>query len=335
MQATTNAPVSTFRRKPAPLPIRYAMGAVMYGVMLPAARILQMLGRTERALASANVKRQRRLAKDKPFGSYVPTEHDVIVATYAKSGTNWMMQIAHQLAFHGLGEFDHIHNVVPWPDYPPPMGKYAIPLEVPSVWMASPEHKRVIKTHLDWELIPYTREARYIAVIRDPKDVFVSNYHFVKGFAGPLMPPLETWYRVYLAGNCPLGGSWAANAAGFWAQRHRPNVLVMSFKSMKRDLPGAVRQVADFMDVRVPDDVIREVCAKSSFDYMKRIDEKFRPGKMLPWGPESAMIRKGTQGGSSELLSPEQQREIDSRFMAELKQLGCDLPYEEFCDLAR
>jgi hypothetical protein len=334
MQATTNNPVTTFQRKPAPLPLRYAMGVWMYGVVLPMVRVLEMLGRTERAIASVGEKQQRKLAKKNPFGSYIPTEHDVIVATYAKSGTNWMMQIAHQLAFHGQGEFNHIHCVVPWPDSPSQMGKYAIPLDVPSVWMASPEQKRIIKTHLNWELIPYSPQARYIAVIRDPKDVFVSNYHFVKGIAGPVMPSLDTWYRVFLSGKSPLGGSWAVNAAGYWAQRHRPNVLVLSFKAMKRDLPGTVRKVADFMNVRVPEEVIGEVCAKSSFDYMKRIDEKFRPGRMIPWGPEGSMMRKGTQGGSSELLSPEQQRQIDACFMAELKQLGCDLPYEEFCDLA-
>ncbi len=36
--------------------------------------------------------------------------------TYAKSGTNWMMQIAHQLIYHGKGEYNHLHDVVPWPD---------------------------------------------------------------------------------------------------------------------------------------------------------------------------------------------------------------------------
>jgi hypothetical protein len=46
------------------------------------------------------------------------------------------------------------------------------------------------------------------------------------------------------------------------------------------------------------------------------------------------MMRKGTQGGSSELLSREQQQEMDRYFMAELKRLGSDFPYEEFADLA-
>ncbi len=336
MQATTSAAISTFQRRSLPLPAQYALGILAIGVGAPLVRILETLGLTERFVGSAAARAQRRLARKNPFANYVPTGHDVFVATYAKSGTNWMMQIAHQLAFHGQGEFDHIHCVVPWPDVPGGRGRrYAVPLDVPSVWMASPEQKRIIKTHLNWELIPYSPEARYIAVIRDPKDVFVSNYFFGKGLIGPMIPPPETWYRIFLAGKSPLGGSWAVNAAGYWAQRHRPNVLIVSFKSMKRDLPGTVRKVAEFMNVHATEEVIGEVCAKASFDYMKRIDEKFRPGRTFPWRPEGAMIRKGAQGGSSELLTPERQREIDTRFMAELKQLGSDFPYEEFCDLAR
>ena len=51
-------------------------------------------------------------------------------------------------------------------------------LEDPAVWIASPEKRRVVKTHFDWALLPYSEEARYIMVIRDPKDVCVSSYFF-------------------------------------------------------------------------------------------------------------------------------------------------------------
>jgi len=33
------------------------------------------------------------------------------------------------------------------------------------------------------------------------------------------------------------------------------------------------------------------------------------------------------------LLTPEQQRKVDAHFVAELKQLGSDFPYHEFCDV--
>jgi hypothetical protein len=149
-----------------------------------------------------------------------------------------------------------------------------------------------------------------------------------------MIPSLETWYRMFISESFPLGGSWAVNTAGYWAQRNRPNVLVLSFKSMKRDLPGTVRRVAGFLDVRVADDALESVCAKSAFGYMKGIDSKFSVWKMAPWSSNGTMIRKGAQGGSAELLSAEQQRRIDQYFPSELKRLGCDLPYDEFCDLA-
>ena len=128
-----------FRRRPLPFPVRCLTGAWIHGVVAPMVYVFEGLGVTERVLRNAHADQQKRLVKKNPFKSYVPDEHDVIVATYAKSGTNWMMQIAHQLLFHGKGEFHHIHDVVPWPDSPPPLGKYAIPVEDPSVWMASPE----------------------------------------------------------------------------------------------------------------------------------------------------------------------------------------------------
>ena len=131
-----------------------------------------------------------------------------------------------------------------------------------------------------------------------------------------------------------VGGSWAVNAAGYWAQRNRPNVLVLSFKSMKRDLAGTVRRVAEFLEVRVGDEVMERVRAQSEFGYMKGIDSKFSVWKMTPWSSDGTMVRKGLQGGSAELLSAEQQRHIDRYFTGELKRLGCDLPYDEFCDVA-
>jgi hypothetical protein len=318
--------------------VQIAAGVWSRCVFTPMMWGVEKLGLAERMLASFSDKRDQEFAKKNPFRGYVPGPQDVFVMTFAKSGTNWMMQIVHQLIHHGKGEYDHIHDVVPWPDAKltnPMMGKYAIPLDQATDWQTAPEHKRVIKTHFNWELLPYSEEARYISVIRDPKDVFVSSYFFIRDSGmGSAIPAVDTMYRLFLAGKYLLGGSWPANAAGYWAQRCRPNVLVVSFKSMKRDLEGTVRQVAGFLDIHVSDEIVRAVCEKSSFEYMKRIDHKFGVGKMIAWSEPGAMIRKGMQGGSGELLTPERQRELDAHSMAELKRLGSDLPYEEFCDLA-
>jgi Sulfotransferase domain len=152
------------------------------------------------------------------------------------------------------------------------------------------------------------------------------------GMLGPAMPSVDTWYKLFMSDGFMIGGSWAANTAGYWAQRHRSNVLITSFKSMKRDLKANVRRVAQFLDIQAPESLVDVVREKASFEYMKGIDHKFRMGKIIPWRPEGAMMRKGAQGGSSELLSRERQREMDAYFTTELKRLGSDFPYEEFCD---
>ncbi len=70
-------------------------------------------------------------------------------------------------------------------------------------------------------------------------------------------------------------------------------------------------------------------CEKSSFAYMKSIDEKFKPPALTPWSsPNRQMIRRGVSGGSSELLSPEQQDFIDTICKAELKRVGSDFAYD-------
>jgi hypothetical protein len=98
---------------------------------------------------------------------------------------------------------------------------------------------------------------------------------------------------------------------------------------MRRDLAGSVARVASFLGVDASPEVLAKVTELSSFSYMKTIDDKFGTGKFL--FKAAPMMRKGSDGGSSELISPAQAKRIDEYFMAELKRLNSDFPYEEFC----
>src|SRR5262245_27374775 len=105
--------IPTFKRRPPPVPVQWARGLFMYGLMTPVRWTLEKLGYAERMLKAVGGRRERDFSKKNPFRGYIPGEQDVFVMTYAKSGTNWAMQIAHQLIYHGKGEFDHLHDVVP------------------------------------------------------------------------------------------------------------------------------------------------------------------------------------------------------------------------------
>jgi hypothetical protein len=260
--------------------------------------------------------------------SYVPTEHDVLVCSYFKSGTNWTMQIATQIAHRGAARFDHIHELVPWPDMPDRF-RVAVPLADDRPRAACPTGLRVIKTHLALGAVPYSAAARYVCVVRDPKDVFVSSYHFLRGMAlGRAMPPLERWLDVYLSADTALG-SWAEHLQSYWAIRDRANVVFLRYEEMREDLPGAVDRIAALMGVELAPAERDAVIEQSKFAHMKAIEHKF-DSSASPWvSGKGAMIRRGERGKSGELISAADQRRIDDYWRAELAKVGSDFPYDE------
>jgi hypothetical protein len=76
------------------------------------------------------------------------------------------------------------------------------------------------------------------------------------------------------------------------------------FVSMKYDLDATVRRVAEFLEIRVSDEIIREVCRKSSFEYMKSIDERFATYRALPGAARPLCCAPGSRVGRLLFLLP-------------------------------
>jgi hypothetical protein len=307
--------------------VRVPVLLVAHLILRPLLWLLERAGLAGRFLRWVGERIQRDVVFAQDFGEYRPSSHDVIVCTYPKSGTNWMLQIAHQVATRGEGEFDHIHDVVPWPDFVDQ--DVLVPLTCTAAQEQAPTGMRVIKTHLPWERVPYSEAARYVCVLRDPKDTFVSMYHFTRAtLFGPLMPSAPTLLELSFAPGAPL--PWPEHTDGYWRVRDRPNVLVLTFEEMVADLAGTVRRVADFMGVELTEPEIQKVHDRSTFAYMKRHGERFSPPPVSPLAQrEAAMIRRGKSGGSAEMLTPAQQRSIDEFCHTTLRALDSDLPYDE------
>src|SRR5262245_44091853 len=138
------------QRRTLSLAMQYALGVSIYGLARPFVWTIEKLGNAEQILGGIGDVVHNRLVAANPLGKYILRPQDVFVMTFSKSGTNWMLQIAQQLIHHGKAEFDHIHDIVPWPDIsasPGFLSRYAIALEDATDWIAAPEKKRLIKTH--------------------------------------------------------------------------------------------------------------------------------------------------------------------------------------------
>jgi hypothetical protein len=308
------------RRRPLPRWLGVPIGLVVLAVYWPVSRLLPR--RWPRLVGRTMTKFLSRFPQ-----SFEPGGGDVLVCSYFKSGTNWTMQIAVQIAHRGRADFEHVHDLVPWPDMLD-NARYAVPLRDDGPRRSAPTGLRVIKTHMALDALPFSPAGRYICVVRDPKDVFVSSYHFTRAMVlGPLMPAVDAWLDTFLSADAPMG-SWAKHLASGWRLRDHANVLFVTYESMRADLDAAVDAIAAFVGVELSASERAAVVERSSFAYMKKIEHKFEaPG--APWAnAKGSMLRKGESGGSAELITAEQQRRIDDHCRAELARLGCDFPYD-------
>jgi len=267
-------------------------------------------------------------SKRRIFRKYTPGEHDVMVCTFSKSGTNWTLQIVTQIAAYGEAEFDHIHDIVPWAEAQ--MLPYIVRLDEPTYKLAA-TGLRAVKTHMEAEYVPYNEKAKYITVIRNPRDVIVSAWHFTRN----LMPivkglMLDDFIDMHLAGHT-IFGVWSQHTAGYWKWRDRSNVLVLFYEDMRRDLEGTVRKIAGFMGVDLAPGHYASVVEKSSFQYMQNIDHKFAPDipGLTRNSGKPIMMRAGKSDTGNDELTPEQVARIDQVIIRQLREIGSDFPYAE------
>lgn len=207
--------------------------------------------------------------------AYEPTAQDVFVATQMKCGTTWMQHLVYEVLYRGNGDIvdagKTLYGVCPWIE-----ALKSIPLE------EAPLHgeerpSRVIKTHLPTELCPYSKDAKYVYVVRQPVSCFASCVDFVATNIGTFAPKLdavEAWFR-----NPELmwWGTWPAHVQGWWEwSQERDNVLFITFEEMKVDLTAVTRRVAEFLEMKpLSDEELGNVVRKCGFKYMQEHKDAF------------------------------------------------------------
>lgn len=287
------------------------------------------LGRGPQAMKLAVQRMTSHETRAQVFAGYEPKPHDVFVACFSKSGTNWTMQLVTQICHRGAAEFEHIHQEVPWPEskFPGIVG-----LEDLGPVSRSPVGKRGVKTAIAAQYVPYSPVASYVTVLRDPKDVIVSAYDFLMGIFG-LREQLDmaTWLELMLGRGGLIVEGWPAHTDSFWRMRERPNVLVLEFANMKRALPEAVDAIAALLDVELSPEQRAAVIERGGFEYMRAHEQQFAPPRLplLTGRERGQMLRAGKVGRSKQVLSDEQRARIDALMLDRLAQLGSDFPYRE------
>src|SRR6187455_3546342 len=97
-------------------------------------------------------------------------DDDIVIATYAKSGTTWMQQIIAQMLY-GPDAALEVAEISPWLDLRVPPKAVKLP------FVEAQAHRRFIKTHLPVDALVFSPRAKYIYIARDGRDVIWSMYN--------------------------------------------------------------------------------------------------------------------------------------------------------------
>ncbi|XP_001487960.3 sulfotransferase 2A1 [Equus caballus] len=255
--------------------------------------------------------------------SFALKDEDVLILTYPKSGTNWLIEIV--CLVYSKGDPKWIQSVPilkrsPW-----------VEVEYGYNLLKDKEGPRLITSHLPIQLIPkslFNSKAKVIYLIRNPRDVLTSGYFFFGASAFAKKPQsMEEYFGWFIKGNVPYG-SWFDHTRGWMSIRGKENFLILSYEELKRDTRSIVEMISQFLGKKLEPEELNSVLKNSSFQVMKENNMSnfsLLRGQFLD-EKNGILLRKGITGDWKNHFTVAQAEAFDRIFQEKM----ADLPRELF-----
>ncbi|KAG0443395.1 hypothetical protein HPB47_014967 [Ixodes persulcatus] len=93
-----------------------------------------------------------------------------------------------------------------------------------------------IKTHMPFQLQPYSKDTKYLYIARNPYDCCVSFFYHTKGlprynFADGTF---DEFFEMFIEGKVDTG-DYFDNLLSWYEHRNDPNVLFLTYEDLKKD----------------------------------------------------------------------------------------------------
>ncbi len=248
---------------------------------------------------------------------------DWVLMSWGKSGRTWlrvMLSRAYQL-MGGLDErelldFDNLKRRDP---------------KLPAVFFT---HNNYLRNYTgNWETMEHFQGKRIVLLVRDPRDVAVSqffqwqfrmrpNKKFINDY-----PPHGSDIGVYdFVLDRDAGVPRIVDYFNGWARAipELKDVLVVRYEDMRADPGEVLAKILEFTGTPASDEQVREAVEFAAYDNMKKMEqEKFFKGsgaRVKPGdkdNPQSFKVRKAKVGGYRDYFTDEQCAQLDT-LVAEL-----------------
>jgi hypothetical protein len=240
---------------------------------------------------------------------------DVFIVSYPKSGNTWTRFLLGNLIYEDE-----------------PITFANVEDRLPSLYLYSNRKlrnlPRILKSHDCFD----PRYRTVIYVVRDPRDVLVSAYHYaLKLKILPKNHPIEDFIPALLDGTFQSGvlvdprwGSWHDNVASWLAMRHNRKFLLLRYEDMLEDPERELVKVAEFLEIPVTPARLERAVELSSATQMRKLEKTQSSGWALTKNTRSdiAFVRKACAGTWESELSPVCVEKIEAAWGPLMRTLG-------------
>ena len=191
---------------------------------------------------------------------------------------------------------------------------------------------RMLKSHLNFCLLPVDLfdNSKVIICLRNPKDTVVSYYHHEKlikshGYIGDF----PSYFDLFMD-NLMMYSSYFDYVREAWSKRNHPNVCLLFYEDMKKDLATNVRKVAKFLGKELTNENVEALVDHLSFKKMKNNPAVNKEQAKIAkrFNEEGSFIRKGEVGDWKNYFTDEMNKRMDEAIEKHLKPIGLEFRYE-------
>ena len=238
---------------------------------------------------------------------------DVFIVSYPKSGNTWTRFLIGNLV-HPTEPvtFANVEEILP-----------SIYVHPDRVLRRLP---RILKSHEAFD----PRYPKVIYIVRDPRDVSVSYYHYCRkrGWINEGCTIAEFVPR-FLAAEFEIHfGTWADNVMSWVALRSgNPNFLLLRYEDMIAQSDVELAKVARFLGIEATPELIARAVALSSADRMRELEKKEGDSWALTKGTRKDVpfIRAAKAGGWRNSISPAEVEKIETQWGEVMTRVGYQL----------
>jgi len=192
--------------------------------------------------------------------------------------------------------------------------------------MRNLKRPRVIKSHECFD----PRYKRVVYIVRDPRDVAISNYHwelkkgsFPDGF--PLEEFVPQWMEAFY---WPRLGNWAEHVTSWLStRRDHAGFLLVRYEDLMKDTQHELERMARLLSIEPTQERLRKAAELSSADRMRQL-ESSEGGKWLQTKytrQDKPFVRKATSGGWKTVLPETTVAHLETHWGHVMQDLGYQL----------